>query len=84
MMLYSLCRISNRYHGSPIYFTVQALFDYEAEDDEELTFSTGDLIAVVDTGDGDWWVGELWDTETNSCVASGTVPSNYVEEVDVA
>ncbi|KAI8575189.1 hypothetical protein K450DRAFT_262956 [Umbelopsis ramanniana AG] len=63
---------------------VQALFDYEAEDDEELTFTTGDLIAVVDTGDGDWWHGELWDTETNSCMASGTVPSNYVEEVDVA
>lgn len=63
---------------------MQALFDYEAEDEEELTFSTGDLIAVVDTGDGDWWHGELWDTETNSCIASGTVPSNYVEEVDVA
>ncbi|KAG2175920.1 hypothetical protein INT44_000398 [Umbelopsis vinacea] len=63
---------------------VQALFDYEGEDDEELTFTTGDLIAVVDTGDGDWWHGELWDTETNSCIASGTVPSNYVEEVEVA
>lgn len=63
---------------------VQALFDYEAQDDEELSFNAGDLIAVLETGDDGWWQGELWDADTNSCLGAGTVPSNFVEEVDVA
>lgn len=63
---------------------MQALFDYQAQDDEELSFTAGDLIAILETGDDGWWHGELWDADTNRSLAMGTVPRNFVEEVEVA
>ncbi|KAG2181414.1 hypothetical protein INT43_008997 [Umbelopsis isabellina] len=63
---------------------VQALFDYQAQDEDELSFEAGDLIAVLSTFDDGWWHGELWDAERNQSIATGTIPSNFVEEVDVS
>lgn len=37
--------------------TVTAHHDYEAQQDDELSFQTGDLITVTDHSNADWWMG---------------------------
>lgn len=59
-----------------------ALYDYDAEDEDELTFKAGDHIEVLSkdpevSGDDGWWVGRV-----NGRGKVGLFPSNYV--VDVA
>lgn len=53
---------------------VKALFDHEGEDEDELNFSTGDLIEVVDQSDEGWWRGRFNGAE-------GLFPANYVEKL---
>lgn len=49
-----------------------ALYDYQAADDDELTFDPGDVITDLEFIDEGWWRG--------SCHGrSGLFPSNYVE-----
>ncbi|CAG8591631.1 14582_t:CDS:2, partial [Ambispora leptoticha] len=40
---------------------VIAIFDYEAREDVDLSFKKGDLIEVLQIGDGpnDWWIGKI-------------------------
>ena len=70
-----LARIQNRvFH--------RALYDYDAEDEDELTFKAGDQIDVLSkdsevSGDDGWWVGRV-----NGKGKIGLFPSNYV--VDAA
>ena len=52
--------------------TVEALFDHEAEEEDELNFSAGDLVEVIDKPDGGWWRGRCHGKE-------GLFPSNYVK-----
>uniref|UniRef100_S4RVI7 Growth factor receptor-bound protein 2b n=1 Tax=Petromyzon marinus TaxID=7757 RepID=S4RVI7_PETMA len=50
---------------------VQALFDFEPQEDGELGFRRGDFITVVDSSDPNWWKG--------SCHGrAGMFPRNYV------
>lgn len=51
---------------------VQAQFDYEAQDDTELSFMENDIITVLKEDESGWWKGEL-----NG--KSGLFPSNFVE-----
>lgn len=51
---------------------VIAIYDYEAADDDELSFSEGQLINVLDKVDPGWWEGEL-----NG--VTGLFPANYVK-----
>jgi len=53
---------------------VKALFDHEGEDEDELTFSTGDVIEVIDLSDEGWWRGRFNGAE-------GLFPANYVEKL---
>ncbi|KAG5455023.1 Hematopoietic lineage cell-specific protein [Clonorchis sinensis] len=53
--------------------TVVALYDYTAEEADELTFSVGELITEVEKIDPGWWKGVCRDKV-------GIFPSNYVEE----
>ncbi|XP_056606448.1 GRB2-related adapter protein 2b [Triplophysa dalaica] len=39
--------------------SVRAMFDFTAEDQDELNFRTGDLIEVLDQSDRFWWKGRL-------------------------
>jgi len=50
---------------------VVALYDYQAQHDDELSFVVHDVINVVDRSDGDWWRGQLRGQ-------TGLFPSNYV------
>jgi len=56
-------------HGSNF---VEALFDHEAEEEDELNFSAGDMVEVIDKPDGGWWRGRFNGKE-------GLFPSNYVK-----
>ena len=50
------------------------LYDYEAQQEDELSLSKGEVVEVM-TADGDWWIGAIGD-----CV--GAFPSNYVVSLE--
>lgn len=54
---------------------VRALYDYQAEDDTEISFEPGDIIMNVETVDKAWWRGFSKDGR------QGLFPSNYVETI---
>ncbi|XP_072339046.1 growth factor receptor-bound protein 2 [Scyliorhinus torazame] len=54
---------------------VQALFDFDPQEEGELGFRRGDFIQVLDNSDPNWWKG--------SCHGqSGMFPRNYVTPVN--
>lgn len=57
---------------SPAVCQVIGMYDYMAQNDDELPFGKGQIINVLSREDPDWWKGEL-----NGSV--GLFPSNYVK-----
>jgi len=53
----------------------RAIFDYQAEDEDELTFDPGELITQIDMFDEGWWKGCCRGVE-------GIFPANYVELIN--
>nr|XP_057915746.1 SH3 domain-containing kinase-binding protein 1 isoform X2 [Doryrhamphus excisus] len=49
-------------------------FDYEAQQDDELSLSVGDVIVNIRRDDGGWWEGELGGRR-------GLFPDNFVREI---
>lgn len=59
---------------------VKALYDYTAQEDDELTFSEDDVLAVLPSENEDWLSAhKLNGSETKQ----GLIPSNYVEDLEV-
>lgn len=54
-----------------------AMYDYAAQNDDEVSFSRGSVINVIDKTDADWWKGSA---EANPDVY-GLFPNNYVKEM---
>ncbi|KAM9345630.1 GRB2-related adapter protein 2a [Symphorus nematophorus] len=53
---------------------VRALYDFIAEEDDELGFCVGDIIEVLDRSDPSWWKGRLRGR-------SGLFPANYTSQL---
>ncbi|KAL0486585.1 endophilin-A [Acrasis kona] len=56
------------------HITVQALYDYDAQEKTEISFKEGDKI-IVHNSEGDWWLG--CNTKTKNAI--GYFPKNFVE-----
>lgn len=53
---------------------MRAIFDFEAQGDDELSFRKGDIIKVTQKVDDSWWRGEFNGQE-------GLFPVTYVERL---
>jgi hypothetical protein len=51
------------------------LYNYSAREFEDLSFTKGDLMYIIDHKDGDWWYARKKDSGEE-----GYIPSNYVTE----
>ena len=56
------------------YPKVRAVYDYHAQDAEELNLTSGDVLSLLKKEDSGWWVGEINGKK-------GLFPYNYVEEL---
>ncbi|XP_014616737.1 PREDICTED: intersectin-1 isoform X1 [Polistes canadensis] len=69
--------VSHGYQDSPTDPNVErvmALYPYQAQNEDELTFEKGDVITMIAKDEETWWKGEL-----NG--VSGLFPSNYVSSM---
>jgi len=62
--------------GGDVGVKARALYDYQAAEDNEITFDPDDIIRNIEMIDDGWWLGDGPDGKR------GMFPSNYVEVID--
>ncbi|KAK3816511.1 MAG: hypothetical protein J3Q66DRAFT_342664 [Benniella sp.] len=62
----------------PIRSVVVALYNYEANTEQELSIKENDILYILDDADPNWWKAKLKTPDSNG-LQVGLVPSNYVE-----
>ncbi len=66
------CTLSD---NKPKAVSVRAVYDYQAQRPDELTFGNGAIITNVEKHDGGWWCGDY------GRLVRGWFPANHVEEI---
>lgn len=68
----------NRLSGVPAAETVTALYDYEAQAEGDLSFTTGELIEIVSRtqNENEWWTGRIG-------VRQGQFPGEYRHDINI-
>ncbi|KAL6851342.1 assembly of actin patch protein [Amphichorda felina] len=61
-------------------FRVKALYDYSSPHEDDLNFDLGQVIAVTDEDDEDWYGGEYVDAD--GVKKEGIFPRNFVEKIE--
>jgi hypothetical protein len=59
--------------AASVQVTATALYDFDAQGDDELPIAEGEILTVIDKSNDDWW------TVKNSRGKQGVVPAQYVE-----
>lgn len=59
----------------------KALYDYEAQTEEELSIREDDTLYVIEKEDDDWWKAELKQSNSDEQGPVGLVPATYLEKV---
>lgn len=59
--------------AASVQVTATALYDFEAQGEDELPIAEGEILTVIDKSNDDWW------TVKNSRGKQGVVPAQYVE-----
>lgn len=57
-----------------------ALYDYEANTEEELTIKENDILYILEDNDPEWWKAKLKTADPSENLI-GLIPCNYVEPV---
>ncbi|KAI9361641.1 hypothetical protein DFJ73DRAFT_813842 [Zopfochytrium polystomum] len=60
----------------------EALYDYDAQTDEDLTFKDGAVLLVIDDSDEDWWTCKERVNDAFSDGKEGLAPAAYIQELD--
>jgi hypothetical protein len=64
----------------PFLNVLVALYDYEANTEDELTIKKNGILYILENNDPNWWKAQLKTADPNHSHV-GLVPSNYVTPV---
>ncbi len=60
----------------------RVIYEYEAQEEGELSIKEGDMVLITDDTDQDWWEALLRPMDTFDEGKRGLIPLTYVEEVN--
>jgi hypothetical protein len=60
-----------------------ALYDYNSQHEEELTFKADDTLYILENDDSDWYKAQLKPKSAGEDGLIGLVPANYVQRVSI-
>ncbi|KAI9009502.1 hypothetical protein BC832DRAFT_369645 [Gaertneriomyces semiglobifer] len=63
-------------------FVTYALWPYEAQTEEELSFQENDILLVTDVEDEGWWIAVPKSADTFGDAKRGLVPTSYLQELE--